>query len=99
MNEEKLEFDLDALAHRIVTRLDALVERADIVNDDLRALVGRVRVAVETGDAVMQWGLLNEIRTFLDGSMEMREEIRNVLHMFTLYVHLRNDTNDDGENE
>lgn len=99
MSEKELEFDLDALAHRIVTRLDALVEQADIVNDDLRALAGKVRVAVETDDAAMQWTLLDEIHTFLDGSMEMREEIRNVFHMFTLYVHLRNGTDDDGENE
>jgi hypothetical protein len=94
MIEEEQKPDLHTLAAKIVKRLGLLTSKSDDVSAELAVLTAKIRAAIEADDVAAQWALLDEIKVFLAGSMETREEIRNVFHMFHLYVYVRNSCDD-----
>lgn len=97
MNEEQKP-DLVKLACKIVWRLNMLCDRSDTSCNELKALTERVRDALEADVKRAQWLLLDDVRSFLDGSSEIHEDIRNVLQMFFYYVHLQSGANDENGN-
>jgi len=96
MSEEEQKPDLGKLACKIAWRLNLLSGRTDAACIELAELSARIREALETNDAAMQWELMDDVKSYLDGSAEVHEDIRNVFQMYFYYVHLRNGVDASG---
>lgn len=92
MSEERP--DLTKIACKIIWRLNILCDRSEMSSGELRDLYGRIRDALETDDRSAQWTLMDDINNYLGKNSEIHEEIRNVFHLFGLYVRIQDDVND-----